>query len=67
MPIIKAREKADKEQIRINIEKNIIDEIRQYCDWVGVKKVDDFFEQAAERILSKDKDWLNHIRQKEMA
>jgi hypothetical protein len=35
----------------------VIDKIRQYCEWAGVKKTDDFFEQAAEFVLSKDKDW----------
>ena len=67
MPIIKSKNKTDKEQIRISIEKNIIEKIRQYCEWAGVKKHDEFFEQAAEYILSKDKDWLNHINQKSLS
>lgn len=64
MPIIKAKENIKKEQLRISIEKSIADEIRQYCEWAGVKKADDFFEQAAQYILSKDKDWLSHHTQK---
>lgn len=67
MPIIKAKEKTTKEQIRLSIEKNIFEEIRQYCEWAGVQKADDFFEQAAQYILSKDKDWLLHISQKNTA
>ncbi len=59
MPIIKPKEKIDKEQVRIQLDKNILDKIRQYCDWIGVKKVEEFFEQAAEYILSKDKDWAS--------
>ena len=64
MPIIKSKEKKEKEQIRISIDKSIIEKIRQYCEWADVQKPDDFFQQAAEFILSKDKDWLNHINQK---
>lgn len=63
MPIIKANEAPITEQIRIRINKPILEKIRQYCAWVGVKKEDAFFEQAAEFILSKDKEWLNHISQ----
>ncbi len=58
MPIIKAKQKQEKEQIRINIEKGIYEKIKQYCEWAGVQKYDEFFEQAAEFVLSKDKDWL---------
>lgn len=57
MPIIKSKDKAEKEQIRISIDKPIIEKIKQYCEWAGVKKPDEFFEQAAIYILSKDKDW----------
>lgn len=64
MPIIKSKSKKEKEQIRISIDKSIIEKIRQYCEWADVQKPDDFFQQAAEFILSKDKDWLNHISQK---
>jgi hypothetical protein len=60
MPIIKAKENTKKEQLRISIEKNIIDEVKKYCGWANVQKVDDFFAQAAEFILTKDKDWVAH-------
>lgn len=67
MPIIKPKQKAKKEQIRLSIEKDILDKIKEYCDVFGIPKADDFFEQAAEHILSKDKDWLNHLGQKSTA
>lgn len=57
MPIIKAKQKQEKEQIRINIEKGIYEKIKQYCEWAGIQKCDEFFEQAAEFVFSKDKDW----------
>lgn len=57
MPIIKAKQKQDKEQIRISVDKGLLDKIKQYCEWANVTKQDEFFEQAAEFVLSKDKDW----------
>lgn len=60
MPIIKAKQKQEKEQVRIIIEKPILEKIKQYCEWAGINKQDEFFEQAAEFVLSKDKDWLSH-------
>lgn len=67
MPIIKSKEKTEKEQIRISIEKSIAEKIRQYCEWAEVKKVDEFFEQAADFVLSKDKEWINYFNQKSSA
>lgn len=64
MPIIKVKQKAEKEQTRISIEKELLDSIRQYCDWLKIKKIDDFFEQAAEHILKKDKDWVKYVKEK---
>jgi len=65
MPIIKSTEQTEKELIRINIEKSIAEKIRRYCEWAGVKKIDEFFKQAAEFVLSKDKDWHLHINKQE--
>ncbi len=63
MPIIKVKQKEEKEQIRINIECKLLDSIKKYCDWLKIKKIDDFFEQAAEHILKKDKDWIKYEKE----
>lgn len=60
MPIIKSSGKIEKEQVRISIDKSILEKIKQYCEWADVKKYDDFFVQAAEFVLSKDKEWVKH-------
>ena len=67
MPIIKSKEKPEKEQVRISIEHPIFEKIKQYCEWAGVNKLDDFFEQASNYILSKDKDWQSYCNKKESA
>lgn len=57
MPLLKPSNKTTKEQIRINIEKELIEHMEAYCQWAGIKKIDEFIEQAAQFILKKDKDW----------
>ena len=58
MPIIKAKEKQEKEQVRISIDTRVLEKVKQYCAWASISKPDEFFEQAAEFVLSKDKEWL---------
>ena len=60
MPIIKVKKNSDKEQLRISIDKTLSEEIGNYCLWAGVVKKDDFFAQAAEFVLKKDREWGIH-------
>jgi hypothetical protein len=64
MPIIKANNKMEKEQVRISIEKSTFEKIKPYCEWANVKKYYDFFAQAVEFVLSKDKEWLKKENEK---
>jgi predicted DNA binding CopG/RHH family protein len=66
MAIIKAKHKSEKIQIRIAIENHTLEKIKQYCAWVDIKKQDDFFQQAAEYVLSKDRDWNEHISKQDL-
>lgn len=67
MALITVKKKPEKVQVRISLENHLLEKIKQYCEWVGITKHDEFFEQAAEYILSKDKDWLNHTSKKTSA
>ena len=67
MPIIKSKQNLEKGKIRINMDNKLLEKIKQYCEWVGVNNQDDFFQQAAEYVLSKDKEWATHISQKTSA
>lgn len=58
MPIIKVKRSSDKEQIRISVDKSLSEEINDYCLWAGDVKKDDFFAQAAEYVLKRDREWL---------
>jgi hypothetical protein len=62
MAIIKPKQKIEKQQMRISLETQLIEKITKYCELLNIKKVDDFFEQAAEYVLSKDKDWQAHTK-----
>ncbi len=63
MAIIKSKQKEERTQVRVTIENRTLETIKKYCEWAGVEKQDEFFEQAAEYILSKDKEWQKHINQ----
>jgi hypothetical protein len=57
MPIIKPKLKTEKTICRINIDEQILEEIKLYCEYAGFKKTDEFFEEAATHILLKDKEF----------
>ncbi|MBN9229589.1 MAG: hypothetical protein BGO90_06210 [Legionella sp. 40-6] len=62
MALLNAKRIADKEKIKLEIDKDIYAEIKNYCTWSGISEIDHFFEEAASFIFSKDKEWKNHIR-----
>jgi hypothetical protein len=57
MSIIKPKPKQEREQIRMQIDSHILSEVSRYCEYAGFKKQDEFFEEAALHILSKDKEF----------
>lgn len=57
MAILKPKIKSEREQIRLNIDSQVLVEISRYCEYAGFKKQDEFFEEAALHILSKDKEF----------
>ena len=65
MPIIRAIGIQEKEVCRFKLDASTMNKVRQYCEWAGVSKVDEFFQQAAEYVLLKDRDWMNHINRLE--
>ena len=62
MPLLKPAAKNDKEQLRVTLDKDMIQKIEQYCQWAGLKKIDDFVEQAADFVFKKDKEWLKYSK-----
>ena len=64
MPIIKPCTKPQKEIVRVSLDVETINKVREYCEWLEIKKIDEFFQQAAEFILTKDKDWITYDNRK---
>ena len=62
MALINAKKITDKEKIKLELDKEIFTEIKNYCAWAGIDEIDHFFEQAATFIFSKDKDWKSSKR-----
>jgi metal-responsive CopG/Arc/MetJ family transcriptional regulator len=57
MAIINPKPTMESAKIKISIDAQVLAEIEQYCKYAKFKKHDDFFEEAASHILSKDKDF----------
>ncbi|CAM4430451.1 MAG: hypothetical protein LEGION0398_MBIBDBAK_01343 [Legionellaceae bacterium] len=52
-PLIKIK----KTPVRLTLTQDIYDEIKAYCDWAGIKKIEEFIEEAAKFVFTKDNEW----------
>jgi hypothetical protein len=57
MAIIKPKQTIERAQVRISVDVQVLEEIKLYCTYASFHKQDEFFEEAALHILSKDKDF----------
>ena len=57
MALLDPKKRSKRVPISLRFEERLIDEISAYCKWLGIARMQDFFEQAAEYILKNDKDW----------
>lgn len=57
MAIIKPKPKSEREKVTMQIDAQVLQEIKHYCQYAGFAKSDEFFEEAAVHILVKDKDF----------
>ena len=57
MPIIKSKTTAKKEKIKLEINKDIFDEIVSYMKWADISDLNFFFEESSTFLFSKDKEW----------
>ena len=60
MALLKPINKPQKRYVRISLQTSVLEEIKLYCQWAKIQKLDDFFELAAQHIFKKDRDWKNH-------
>lgn len=57
MALLIAKQKSKKVPISLRFDEALVSEVKAYNEWVGIERLEDFFEQAARFILEKDKDW----------
>lgn len=57
MALLDPKKRSKRVPVSLRFEEQLMDEIGAYCKWLGIARLQDFFEQAAEYILKNDKDW----------
>ncbi len=57
MALLTPQQKFKKIPITIRFDESLLTTIRSYNEWVGIERIDHFFEQAARFVLERDKDW----------
>lgn len=57
MAIIKPKPTIERTQLKLSIDAQVLAEVERYCAYAKFKKPDEFFEEAALHILTKDKDF----------
>ena len=57
MALLNAKQKSKKVPFSLRLDDALVSEIKAYNAWVGIDRLEDFFEQAARFILEKDKNW----------
>jgi hypothetical protein len=63
MALLTPQQKSKKVPISLRFDESLLTEIKSYNEWVGIGRIDHFFEQAARFILEKDKDWQKKAEQ----
>ncbi len=64
MPIIKSDKSKEMEKVKFLINSALFAEVKEYCSWASVEDIGIFFEQAADFILKKDKEWRKYNKDK---
>ncbi len=57
MALFNPQNSSKRTQISIRLPEHLLDEIGNYCQWIRIAKLQDFFEQTAEYILDHGQDW----------
>lgn len=60
MAIISGARASNKEKLKVEISAEILEKIRNYCQWSDIASIDYFIEEAACFVFAKDKDWKAH-------
>ena len=67
MPVISAQKQPERDRIKIEINSEIAAEVKAYMQWADIKDLSFFFEEAANFVLSKDKEWKQRKKKQKQA
>lgn len=48
---------SNKVPVTIRLTENIVEEVKEYCRWAGIKDRGFFYTEAVKMVFAKDKDW----------
>ena len=57
MPLLKPTDKTELKKVSLELSVPLLDEIKSYCDWAKIERIDEFLIQASKLVLKKDRDW----------
>lgn len=60
MPIISSEPVRQKEKVKLELDQEMIKQIKEYMQWADIKDLSFFFQEAASFVLSKDKEWKQY-------
>ncbi|KTD66485.1 hypothetical protein Lsan_0430 [Legionella santicrucis] len=62
MALLAPKKIVEQTKIKLEIDKELFDKINNYCAWIGISDLNDFFTQSAQFILDTDKDWKSYLK-----
>ncbi len=63
MPVISAQNAHEKEKIKIELDQELLREVKEYMQFAGIHDISHFFSEAAHFVFSKDRDWKKYKKQ----
>jgi len=63
MPILSAQFVSEKEKVKIELDADLVFEIKQYMEFAGIKELNHFFTESAHFVFSKDRDWKKYKKE----
>ena len=67
MPLISPDQPQKNSTLKLKVPQSLMEEIKDYCQWVQLNKVNHFFVQAAEIVLKQDSDWKSKQTSKKVS
>jgi hypothetical protein len=62
MALINTDRLAKKSKLKINMNAELFEKVKKYCQWANIEDISFFFEEIAYYVLSKDKEWKNQSK-----